>query len=153
MPSSRTVLAGFSQGAAIALFTGLRHAAPLAGILAQSGDLPLHESLPAEASEANQQVEILQAHGQHDDVVPYPLGHGSAALLRAAGYHANWHEYPMAHQVCPEEVQEIGRCLTRVPITRRTTVDRPARPSLGEGGLRTLARRPRKEGDCGHWTR
>ena len=114
VPSSRIVLAGFSQGAAMALFTGLRHAAPLAGILALSGYLPLHESLPGEASEANQQVKILQAHGQHDDVVPYPLGHGSAELLRAAGYQVDWHEYPMAHQVCPEEVQEIGQWLTRV---------------------------------------
>ena len=61
VPSSRIVLAGFSQGAAMALFTGLRHAAPLAGILALSGYLPLHESLPAEASAASQQVEILQA--------------------------------------------------------------------------------------------
>ena len=114
VPSSRIVLAGFSQGAAMALFTGLRHAAPLAGILALSGYLPLHESLAAEASVANQRVEILQAHGQHDDVVPYQIGHGSAQLLRGAGYHVDWHEYPMAHQVCPEEVQEIGRWLTRV---------------------------------------
>ncbi|MEE2613211.1 MAG: carboxylesterase [Acidobacteriota bacterium] len=114
VPSSRIVLAGFSQGAAMALFTGLRHAAPLAGILALSGYLPLHESLPTEASAASQQVEILQAHGQHDDVVPYHLGHGSAELLRAAGYDVEWHEYAMAHQVCPEEVQEIGRWLARV---------------------------------------
>jgi len=114
VPSSQIVLAGFSQGAAMALFTGLRHAAPLAGILALSGYLPLHESLAAEASEVNQRVEILQAHGRHDDVVPYDLGHGSAERLRAAGYHVEWHEYAMAHQVCPDEVQEIGRWLTRV---------------------------------------
>ena len=114
VPSSRIVLAGFSQGAAMALFTGLRHAAPLAGILGLSGYLPLHEALPAEASEANHQVEILQAHGQHDDVVPYRLGLGSAELLRAAGYRVEWHDYAMAHQVCLEEVQEIGRWLTRV---------------------------------------
>jgi phospholipase/carboxylesterase len=114
VPSSRIVLAGFSQGAAMALYTGLRHAAPLAGILALSGYLPLHEALPVEASEANQQVEILYAHGQHDNVVPYDLGHGSAELLRAAGYAVEWHEYAMAHEVCPEEVREIGRWLTRV---------------------------------------
>jgi phospholipase/carboxylesterase len=114
VPSPRIVLAGFSQGAAMALFTGLRHAAPLAGILALSGYLPLHESLPAEASEANQQVEILHVHGQHDNVVSYDLGHGSAKLLRAAGYAVEWHEYAMAHEVCPEEVREIGRWLTRV---------------------------------------
>ena len=114
VPSSRIVLAGFSQGAAMALFTGVRHAAPLAGILALSGYLPLHEALAAEATEANHQVEILQVHGQHDDVVPYRIGHASATWLRAAGYHVDWREYPMAHQVCPEEVQEIGRWLTRV---------------------------------------
>jgi phospholipase/carboxylesterase len=114
VPPSRIVLAGFSQGAAMALFTGLRHAAPLGGIIALSGYLPLHESLPTEASEANRRVEILQAHGQHDDVVPYTLGHDSAELLRGAGYLVEWHEYAMAHQVCLEEVQEIGRWLTRV---------------------------------------
>ena len=114
VPSSRIVLAGFSQGAAMALFTGLRHAAPLAGILALSGYLPLHESLPAEGSEVNQRVQILQAHGRQDDVVPYRIGHGSAELLRAAGYHLEWHEYDMAHQLCLEEIEEIGRWLTRV---------------------------------------
>ena len=98
----------------MALFTGLGHATRLAGILALSGYLPLHDSLPAEASEANHQVAILQAHGQHDDVVPYRIGHDSAELLRAAGYHVEWHEYAMAHQVCLEEVQEIGRWMSRV---------------------------------------
>ncbi len=114
VPSSRIVLAGFSQGAAMALFTALRHAAPLGGIVALSGYLPLHESLPAEASEANHQVEILQAHGEHDEVVPYTLGQGSAELLRAAGCRVEWHKYAMAHEVCLEEVQEIGRWLGRV---------------------------------------
>lgn len=117
VPSSRIVLAGFSQGAAMALFVGLRHAGPLAGILALSGYLPLHESLSAEASAANRQVEILQVHGQHDDVVPYTIGHGSAELLRTAGYRLEWREYPMAHQVCLDEVQEIGRWLSRVLAT------------------------------------
>ncbi|MDP6579899.1 MAG: hypothetical protein QF681_04505 [Vicinamibacterales bacterium] len=114
VPTSRIVLAGFSQGAAMALFTGLRHTAPLCGIIALSGYLPLHEALPVEASAANHQVEILQVHGQHDDVVPYTLGHGSAELLGAAGYRVEWHEYAMAHEVCLEEVQEIGRWMNRV---------------------------------------
>ena len=74
----------------------------------------MHERLPKEAAEANQQVPILQAHGRHDDVVPRQLGYGSAELLRAAGYQVEWHEYEMAHQVCFEEVQEIGRWLNRV---------------------------------------
>ncbi len=114
VPASRIVLAGFSQGAAMALFTGLRYESPLAGLLVLSGYLPLHERLPKEAAEANQQVPILQAHGRHDDVVPRQLGYGSAELLRAAGYQVEWHEYEMAHEVCFEEVQEIGRWLNRV---------------------------------------
>ena len=114
VPSSRIVLGGFSQGAAMALFSGLRYPAPLGGVVALSGYLPLHESLPAEAAEANQRIEILQVHGLHDDTVPYRLGQASATLLQAAGYHVQWHEYAMAHQVCLEEVQEIGRWLTRI---------------------------------------
>jgi phospholipase/carboxylesterase len=114
IPSSRIVLAGFSQGSAMALFTGLRHEAPLAGIVALSGYLPLHESLPAEASAANHQAALLLAHGAHDNVVPYRLGQHTADILRAAGYDVDWHTYEMAHQVCLEEVQEIGRFLTKV---------------------------------------
>ncbi len=114
VPSSRIVLAGFSQGAAMALFTGLRYPSPLGGILGLSGYLPLHESLPAEASPANQQIAILLAHGRHDDMVPHVVGRRSADLLRAAGYEVEWHEYEMAHQVCLEEVQEIGHWLSRV---------------------------------------
>lgn len=114
VPSSRIVLAGFSQGAAMALFTGLRHPAPLAGLIGLSGYLPLHEALPAEAQAANLDTELLLAHGRHDDVVPYALGERSATMLRSAGYRVDWHEYAMAHQVCLEEVQEIGRWLNRI---------------------------------------
>ena len=109
--SSRIVLAGFSQGAAMALFTGLRYPHRLGGVIALSGYLPLHEALAEEAAPANREIEIFQAHGQHDEVVPHALGHGSAARLRAAGYRVGWHEYTMAHQVCLEEVQDIGRWL------------------------------------------
>ena len=125
IPSSQIVLAGFSQGSAMALFTGLRHAAPLAGIVALSGYLPLHESLPAEASAANHQVPLLLAHGAHDNVVPYRLGENTADMLRAAGYEVDWHTYEMAHQVCLEEVQEIGRFLTKV----LTPVDAQPQPT------------------------
>jgi phospholipase/carboxylesterase len=114
VPSSRILLAGFSQGAAMALFTGLRHTAPLGGIVALSGYLPLHESLPVEASESNLQAAIFQAHGRSDDVVPYVLGSRSAELLRAAGYCVEWHDYAMSHSVCLEEVEEIGRWISRV---------------------------------------
>ncbi len=109
--SSRIVLAGFSQGAAMALFTGLRHSEPLGGIVALSGYLPLADALPDEAAPANRQIEIFQAHGGHDEVVPRALGHGSAERLREAGYRVEWREYTMAHQVCLEEVHDIGRWL------------------------------------------
>ncbi len=114
IPSSQIVLAGFSQGSAMALFTGLRHADPLGGIVALSGYLPLHETLPTEASAVNHQIAVLLAHGTHDNVVPYRLGQNTADILRAAGYRVDWHDYEMAHQVCLEEVQEIGRFLTGV---------------------------------------
>lgn len=111
---SQIVLGGFSQGAAMALFTGLRYPKALGGLVALSGYLPLHESLSAEASEANDQIDIFQAHGLHDDVVASRYGQDSAELLRVAGYRVAWHEYAMAHQVCLEEVQELGRWLNRV---------------------------------------
>ena len=111
VPSARIVLAGFSQGAAMALFTGLRYPERLGGIVALSGYLPLADALPDEAAPANRQIEIFQAHGGHDEVVPRALGHGSAERLRAAGYEVEWREYTMAHQVCLEEVHDIGRWL------------------------------------------
>ena len=116
VPASRIVLAGFSQGAAMALFTGLRYPEPLAGIIALSGYLLLPDALPDEASPANRRIEIFQAHGRHDEVVPHALGHGSAERLQAAGYPVEWREYAMAHHVCPEEVRDIGRWLAgRLP--------------------------------------
>ena len=124
IPSEQIVLAGFSQGSAMALFTGLRHAAPLAGIVALSGYLPLHETLPAEASAANHQIPLFLAHGTHDNVVPYSLGQRTAEVLRAADYRVEWFNYEMAHQVCLEEVQEIGRFLTGV-LSSATTAPRP----------------------------
>ena len=111
VPSPRIVLAGFSQGAAMALFTGLRYPEPLGGIVALSGYLLLADALADEAAPANRQIEVFQAHGRHDDVVPCALGRGSAERLRAAGYRVEWREYAMAHQVCPAEVQDIGRWL------------------------------------------
>ena len=111
VPSTRIVLAGFSQGAAMALFTGLRYPEPLGGIVALSGYLPLADALADEAAPANRGVAIFQAHGGHDEVVPRALGHASAERLRAAGYPVEWREYTMAHQVCLEEVQDIGRWL------------------------------------------
>lgn len=111
VPSTRIVLAGFSQGAATALFTGLRHPRPLGGIVALSGYLPLADALPDEASPANRRVDIFQAHGGRDEVVPCAWGRDDAERLRAAGYGVEWREYAMAHEVCPDEVRDIGRWL------------------------------------------
>ncbi|MES1929257.1 carboxylesterase [Salinisphaera dokdonensis CL-ES53] len=112
----RIVLAGFSQGGAIALHAGLRHASPLAGLMALSTYLPLAETLPAEASEANRGVSILQAHGSQDPVVPMQLGEASRDHMLEAGYDVGWHEYPMQHQVCMPQIATIGRWLTeRLP--------------------------------------
>ena len=107
----RIVLAGFSQGGAIALHTGLRHARGLAGIMALSTYLPLAETLGDEASDANRGVSILQAHGSQDPVVPMQLGQASRDHMLEAGYDVAWHEYPMQHQVCLPQIATIGRWL------------------------------------------
>ncbi|KEZ77729.1 Carboxylesterase [Salinisphaera hydrothermalis C41B8] len=111
IPADRIVLAGFSQGGAVALHAGLRHNTPLAGIMALSTYLPLHDSLATEASDANRGIPIFMAHGSEDPIVPIALGHGSRDRLLAAGYAVDWHEYPMAHQVCLPEIATIGRWL------------------------------------------
>lgn len=112
VPAERIVLAGFSQGGAIALSAGLRFPQQLAGILALSTYLPLHESLAAERSEANAATPILQAHGSMDPVVPMQLGTASRDALRSLGYGVDWHDYPMAHQVCQEEINDLRNWLT-----------------------------------------
>jgi phospholipase/carboxylesterase len=106
-------LAGFSQGGAIVLQTGLRHAEKLGGILALSTYLPLAESLIAEASEAAKNTPIFMAHGRSDPIVPYNLGKSSADKLSALGYPLDWHEYAMPHSVCAEEVGDIAAWLTQ----------------------------------------
>ena len=112
--SNRIVLAGFSQGAAMALFAGLRYPAALAGLMCLSGYLLLDGSLDDEAAEVNRQVPIFQAHGSHDGVVPPELGRAGYDLLQQRGYPIDWHEYPMAHQVSMEELRDIGDWLTGV---------------------------------------
>jgi phospholipase/carboxylesterase len=112
--SDRIVLAGFSQGGAIALQTGLRHATRLAGIMALSCYVPLADSLDAERSAANRDVPVFMAHGTHDPVIPVTLARESRDLLGRLGYDVTWHEYPMEHSVSPEEVEEIGAWLRRV---------------------------------------
>lgn len=110
--SDRLILAGFSQGGALALHTGLRYPRPLAGILALSCYLPLHEALEAERSEANASTPVFMAHGAQDPVVPQVLGERSRDYLIRQGYQVAWHSYPMPHAVCPEEVRMIGQWIT-----------------------------------------
>jgi phospholipase/carboxylesterase len=107
----RIVLAGFSQGGAIALQTGLRHSERLAGILALSTYLPLAETLDAEAAAANRGVPIFIAHGTEDPVIPLERAAISRDQLRKLGYQVEWHEYPMPHAVCPEEIADVGAWL------------------------------------------
>jgi phospholipase/carboxylesterase len=114
VPASRLVLAGFSQGGAIALHTGLRHPDPLAGIMALSTYLPLASTLAAEASPANQGVPIFMAHGRHDPLIPIERAMISRDTLRKAGYDVEWHEYAMEHAVCYEEIVDIAAWLRRV---------------------------------------
>lgn len=109
--ADRIVLAGFSQGGAIALHAGLRHAQTLAGVMGLSTYLPLAEMLAAEASEANRGTPVLLAHGSQDPVVPIQLGHASRDRLLESGYSVDWHEYPMQHQVCMPQIATIGRWL------------------------------------------
>ncbi len=112
--SSRIVLAGFSQGGALALFAGLRWPERLAGVAALSTYLPLATSLEKEAHPANAAVPIFMAHGAYDPLVSPELGGGSRDLLRARGYDVEWHEYPMPHSVSAEEVGDLRAWLLRV---------------------------------------
>lgn len=112
--SENIVLAGFSQGGAIALHTSLRYQHKLAGVMALSCYLPCADRLATEAAPANTKTPVLMAHGTQDPVVPYAMGQSSRDLLVKAGYTVEWHDYPMQHSVCLEEVRDIGSWLTRV---------------------------------------
>ena len=114
IPARRIVVAGFSQGCAMALLTGLRHAERLAGIAALSGYLPLAASTAAERSEANRDVPIFMGHGQRDGVVLIARATASRDALAALGYPVEWHTYPMEHSVCREEIADLGKWLQRV---------------------------------------
>ncbi|HET7197339.1 MAG TPA: alpha/beta fold hydrolase [Burkholderiales bacterium] len=114
IPAGRIVLAGFSQGGAIALHTALRHPERLAGVLALSTYLPLAPSLEREAAPANAGVPIFMAHGSHDDVIPLERAQASRKRLEALGYAVQWREYPMPHSVCAAEIGDIAAFLTRV---------------------------------------
>jgi phospholipase/carboxylesterase len=109
--SRRIVLAGFSQGGAIALAGGIRYAQPLGGIIALSTYLPIAEKTDAEAHPANRSTPIFMAHGTLDPTISHALGEMSRAYLAERGYAVEWHAYPMAHQVCGEEIADLRRWL------------------------------------------
>ena len=114
IPASRVVLAGFSQGCAMALHTGLRFPQALAGIVALSGYLPLADQFAGERSPANAKTPVFMAHGSQDPVVIPARGEASRDLLGGLGYDIEWHSYPMPHCVHPREIADIAAFLTRV---------------------------------------
>jgi phospholipase/carboxylesterase len=114
IPAKRIVLAGFSQGCAMALHTGLRFPRSLAGIMALSGYLPLAENFAAERSAANAHTPIFMAHGNQDPVVVPARGEASRDLLASLGYAVQWHSYPMPHSLHPHEVADIAIFLSQV---------------------------------------
>ena len=113
-PRSRIVLAGFSQGGAIALQTGLRQREPLAALLALSTYLPLAAAFDAEREDVSRSVPIFMAHGRSDPVIPLARATTSRDQLKAAGYSVEWHEYEMPHSVCEDEIRAIAAFLGRV---------------------------------------
>jgi phospholipase/carboxylesterase len=112
--TSRIVLAGFSQGGAMALYAGTRYPERLAGIMGLSCYQVLAESFAAERAAANQSTPVFLAHGTQDPVVPQALGVAACRQLQAAGYAVEWHAYSMPHSVCPEEIADVAAWLRRV---------------------------------------
>jgi phospholipase/carboxylesterase len=112
--ADRIVLAGFSQGCAMTLQTGLRHPEKLAGLLCLSGYLPIHATVPDERHGANHDTPIFLAHGSSDPVIPIDRAEKSRDMLLALGYKVEWHEYMMPHSVCEEELDDISAWLKRV---------------------------------------
>ena len=114
IPAERIVLAGFSQGCAMTLQTGLRHPEKLAGLMCLSGYLPLAAMIEAERHAANHASPIFMAHGRQDPVVVIARAEQSRDALKALGHDIEWHEYQMQHSVCQEEIDDIGQWLARV---------------------------------------
>jgi phospholipase/carboxylesterase len=114
IPAARIVLAGFSQGGAMALHTGLRHPERLAGLLALSCYLPLADRLAAEASPAGHDVPIFMAHGTDDPLIPLARARHARDVLAGLGYRVDWREYPMPHAVCPDEIRDLAAWLRAV---------------------------------------
>lgn len=114
IPPKRIVLAGFSQGCAMVLHTGLRHPERLGGIMALSGYLPLASTLAGERSAANQDIPLFMAHGLSDPVITLARAQASRDVLSRLGYQVQWHTYPMPHSVHPAEIDDIGHFLRAV---------------------------------------
>lgn len=114
VPHSKIIVGGFSQGGAVSLHTGLRHGQRLAGIMVLSAYLLLADETRDERLEANADVPIFMAHGTHDPMVPFAMAERSRDALLAMDYEVEWNAYPMAHQVCLEEIDAIGAWLRRV---------------------------------------
>ncbi len=114
VPAERIVLAGFSQGCAMALLTGLRHAERLAGIVGLSGYLPLALQTAAERQAANADTPVFLAHGRFDPVVPLAAGQATRQALQMLGHPVEWHEYAMPHSVCAEEIADLNAWLLKV---------------------------------------
>src|SRR5690606_16925641 len=114
IPSRNIVLAGFSQGGAVAYYTGIRSSRKIAGILALSTYLPFLNAAKEEHSGVNLDVPILAMHGKHDSVVSLLYGKLSADGLSALGYRVDWREYEMEHTVIPEQLQDIGRWINKL---------------------------------------
>jgi len=112
--SHNIVLAGFSQGGAMAYSAGLTHPEKLAGIIALSAYIPAPGLLAGETLQANRATPIFTGHGLEDDVVPLELGRQAYELLQAKGLSIEWHDYPMLHSVCVEEIADIGHWLIRI---------------------------------------
>ena len=114
IPAERIILAGFSQGCAMTLQTGLRHPEKLGGLLCLSGYVPIYTTVAAERSGANQDAPIFLAHGSGDPVIQISRATQSRDFLQSLGYQVEWHEYAMPHAVCPEEIEDIGDWFRRV---------------------------------------
>ncbi|MES2402602.1 MAG: alpha/beta hydrolase [Pseudomonadota bacterium] len=114
IPAGKIVLGGFSQGCAMTLMIGLRHTEKLAGLMCMSGYLPLTSKTVVERSLASQDVPIFMGHGTRDPVIALDRATASRDAMKALGYNVEWHEYPMEHSVCPQEIGDMEAWLNRV---------------------------------------
>jgi phospholipase/carboxylesterase len=121
--SDRIILAGFSQGAVIALATGLSYAKPLAGLLMLSGYLPIAEQILGASHPANRHTPIFVAHGTQDTILSYALGKRVYVTLKQAGYAVSWHNYEMAHSLCTAEIHDISQWIQYLFRVEQTLID------------------------------